>query len=219
MKRLLALLFLLATGCMPDSNAPRFLALGDSYTIGEGVAPEARWPNVVAAQLRASGAEIADPEIIAVTGWTTDELDAGIDAANPSGSYALVTLLVGVNNQYRERPLAEYREQFRALLGRAVGFAGGEPHRVVVVSIPDWGVTPFGSEDARGPEEIARQIDAFNAIAQGETESAGAVWADITPLSRTQGGLTVGDGLHPTGEAYAAWAGLLLPLAREAAAL
>ncbi|MEL6615057.1 MAG: GDSL-type esterase/lipase family protein, partial [Bacteroidota bacterium] len=180
---------------MSAPTGPRFLALGDSYTIGEGVAPEARWPNQVAARLRASGVETADPEIVAVTGWTTDELDAGIDEASPEPPYALVTLLIGVNNQYRGRPLNEYREQFRGLLARAIGFASGDASRVVVVSFPDWGVTAFGRADARGPEAIAEEVDAFNAIAQEEADAAGARWISITALSRMQGAMTVDDDL------------------------
>lgn len=216
MRPLALLLFLSLAGCMSTPTGPRYLALGDSYTIGEGVAPEARWPNQVAAHLRDAGVEIADPEIIAVTGWTTDELDAGIDEAGPEPPYALVTLLIGVNNQYRGRDLDEYREQFRALLARAIGFASGDASRVVVVSFPDWGATAFGATDARGPDAIAEQVDAFNALAQEEAEAAGAAWVDVTPLSRTQGALTVDDDLHPNAEAYAAWADLILPLAREA---
>ena len=198
--------------------SPRFLALGDSYTIGEGVAPEERWPNVLAARLRQAGAETSDPEIVAVTGWKTDELDAGIDAADPAGPFALVTLLIGVNDQYDGASPEAYRRQFGALLHRAITLAGGEARRVVVVSVPDWGVTPFGAADARGPALIAREVEAYNAVAREETESAGARWADIAPLSRTQGALTVDDGLHPNAEAYVAWADRILPLAREAMA-
>src|SRR5712671_575962 len=106
--------------------SPRFLALGDSYTIGESVAIADRWPNQLALQLRKSGIDIANPEIIAKTGWTTDELSTAIDAAKPRGPYALVTLLIGVNNQYRGRDAEQYRKEFVALLHRAIGFAGGE---------------------------------------------------------------------------------------------
>lgn len=116
-----------------------YLALGDSYTIGEAVDAEGRWPHQLAAALRAQGIAPQDPLTIASTGWTTDELDAGIDAAAPQPPFAFVSLLVGVNNQYRGRPLEEYRHQFEALLQRAIGFAGGQPGRVLVLSFPDWG--------------------------------------------------------------------------------
>jgi lysophospholipase L1-like esterase len=196
------------------SGGVRFLALGDSYTIGEGVTPGERWPAQLAEMLRARGAAIADPEIIATTGWTTDELDAGIDAAAPAGPYALVSLLIGVNNQYRGRPADEYREQLRALLRRAIGFAGGDAARVLVLSIPDWGVTPFA--EGRDRAQVAREIDLFNAIARDEARAAGARWIDITPASRRAPSAVVADGLHPSGEQYREWAELALPEALAA---
>lgn len=197
----------------------RFLALGDSYTIGERVAEAERWPVVLARTLRAGGLDVATPQIVARTGWTTDELDAAITEIAPQGPYALVTLLVGVNNQYRGRPLAEYRTQFQGLLGRAVGFAGGDARRVVVVSIPDWGVTPFGQQDARGAATIGREIDAFNAVAKQEAEARGAAYVDVTALSRTTArALVAPDGLHPSGAQYALWADALRPAALAALA-
>ena len=199
----------------------RYLALGDSYTIGEGVAEQERWPVRVATRLRAAGVEIAAPEIIAVTGWTTDELNAGIDAANPQGPYALVSLLIGVNNQYRGRDLEGYRAEFRLLLQRAVGFAGGDVRHVVVVSIPDWGVTPFAAEDEHGRTraQIGVEIERFNAVAREEAEAAGVAFVDITPVSRTaaeDAALTAGDGLHPSGAMYRCWTDRILPVVRAA---
>lgn len=197
----------------------RFLALGDSYTIGEGVAPEERWPAQLAALLRARGTAVADPRIIATTGWTTDELDAAIDAAAPRGPYGLVTLLIGVNDQYRGGSAAEYRPRFEALLRRAIGFAGGEASRVVVLSIPDWGVTPFA--EGRDRARIASEMDAFNAAAREVTAELGARWVDVTPASREAGAdaaMLVGDGLHPSGGQYARWADLAFPAAADAIA-
>ncbi len=191
----------------------RFLALGDSYTIGESVSESERWPVQLAALLRAQGFDIEDPLIIARTGWTTDELSAGIDAANLQGPYDLVSLLIGVNNQYRGRDQAEYREQFVALLQRAIAFAGEEPSRVVVLSIPDWGVTPFAA--GRNSTIIAAEIDAFNAVNKEEAERAGAYYVDVTPTSRLAEGnpaLVANDGLHPSGQMYAEWAKLALPV-------
>jgi lysophospholipase L1-like esterase len=195
----------------------RFLALGDSYTIGESVAPEGRWPVQLAALLRAEGVDIAEPEIIAQTGWTTDELDAAITTANPTGPFDLVTLLIGVNNQFRGRPVAEYREQFRGLLLRAVGLAGADPSRVLVLSIPDWGVTPFAAGRDRG--RIADEIDTFNAANREETATANARYVETTAASRqaaTDSSLTATDGLHPSARLYRAWAELALPAALEA---
>jgi lysophospholipase L1-like esterase len=201
--------------------APAFLALGDSYTIGEGVEPSGRWPVQLAAALRGEGLPVGEPRIIATTGWTTDELDAGIDAAQaqaPIGnSHALVSLLVGVNNQYRGRPLDEFRAQFSALLQRAIAFAGGEPRRVLVLAIPDWGVTPFAFAQGRDAALVATQIDAFNAVCREEAERAGSHWIDIGPVSRERGGeaaMLVDDGLHPSAAMYALWSSLALPAAR-----
>lgn len=207
--------------CGPSEQAgARFLALGDSYTIGEAVAPAERWPVQLAARLRERGQPIADPQIIARTGWTTDELDAAIDAAEPQGPYQLVALLIGVNNQYRGRPAGEYRGQFRALLARAIGFAGGRPEHVLVLAIPDWGVTPFA--EGRDRARIAAELDAFNAINRAEADQAGARYVDTTAVSRMAAGdatLTAGDGLHPSGRLYAAWAELALPEAIAALGL
>lgn len=195
----------------------RFLALGDSYTIGEAVEPAERWPVRLAALLRERGVEVAEPEIVARTGWTTDELSAGIDAADPRGPYALVSLLVGVNNQYRGRSAEEYRRQFLALLQRAVAFAGGEAGRVLVLSIPDWGVTPFA--EGRDRAKVGAEIDHFNRIGREEAERVGARWVDVTPQSRratADRSLLASDGLHPSGSSYAEWARLAMPEALRA---
>jgi lysophospholipase L1-like esterase len=203
-------------------HAPlRYLALGDSYTIGEGVADAGRWPRQLAAALRRDGIAIADPQIVATTGWTTDELAAGIDAAAPQGPFALVTLLIGVNNQYRGRALDAYREQFAALLHRALGFADGQPRRVLAVSIPDWGVTAFAQTPEHDPALIGKQIDAFNAAAQACCQAHAVRFVDITAASREGGGsaaMLAADGLHPSAAMYARWTGLLLPAARDALA-
>jgi lysophospholipase L1-like esterase len=197
--------------------SPRYLALGDSYTIGESVAAAGRWPNQLALLLRKSGFDVADPEIIAKTGWTTDELSSAIDAAKPHGPYALVTLLIGVNNQYRARDAEQYRKEFAALLQRSIAFAGGDPKRVVVVSIPDWGVTPFAV--SRDRTKIAAEIDHFNAINAEETKRAGARYADITPVSRhaaTDATLVAPDGLHPSAKMYSEWVKIISPQAEAA---
>ena len=189
-------------------NPPRILALGDSYTIGESVAPDERWPNVLAREL-----DVPEPQIIAKTGWTTDELNSAIDAAKPQGTFDLVTLLIGVNNQYRGRSADEYRAQFSALLRRAIGFAGGNPKNVIVVSIPDWGVTPFA--EGRDRAQIANEIDRFNEINREETERASAHYVDVTPVSReTDPALVAGDKLHPSALMYRRWVDLIVPTAR-----
>ncbi len=195
----------------------RFLALGDSYTIGESVAAVERWPVQLAARMRAQGVSMENPTIIATTGWTTDELAAGIERKGPQGPFELVSLLIGVNNQYRGRDVNEYRAQFAALLEQAIAFAGGDAQRVIVLSIPDWGVTPFAANRHR--ETVSGEINAFNAVNAEETARLGARYVDITPLSRQavdDPDLLAGDGLHPSGKMYTAWIELALPAALAA---
>jgi lysophospholipase L1-like esterase len=197
--------------------AASFLALGDSYTIGEGVPEAERWPVQLAARLRAQGVAVADPQIVARTGWTTDELSAAMDEAALHPVHALVTLLIGVNNQYRGRPPDEYRTQFRALLARAISLAGGHARHAIVISIPDWGVTPFARAEGRDPQQVASRIDAFNALAREEANAARAQFVDITGLSRAPEvrGMLTADGLHPSGAQYARWVEAIEPVARD----
>jgi lysophospholipase L1-like esterase len=200
-------------------STPRFLALGDSYTIGEGVAPAGTWPHQLVAILHAQGVAIAEPEILARTGWTTDELSAAMDAHEFHPAYALVTLLIGVNNQYRGRDPDNYRGEFRFLLERAIALAEGDPRRVVVVSIPDWSVTRFGAESGRDRARIAGDIDAFNVAAERICASLHARYVDVTAISRDRGGaadMLAADGLHPSAAMYARWTAAIAPVARAA---
>lgn len=190
-----------------------YLALGDSYTIGQGVTEQDRYPDQLKDTLAKAGLNIAEMLIIARTGWTTDELSNGISLASVNPPYDLVTLLIGVNNQYRGRSPENYREEFSALITRAIGFAGGNPERVVVLSIPDWGVTPFAQ--GRDREKIAREIDAFNAVNLDESQKAGVSYLDVTGISRlasTSPELIASDGLHPSGLMYSLWVDELFPL-------
>lgn len=194
-----------------------FLALGDSYTIGEAVRAEERWPVQLAARLRAAGHSIAEPRILATTGWTTDELSAAIDATEWQAPYSMVSLSIGVNNQYRGRDLANYEAEFSNLLDRAIDFAGDAASRVLVVSIPDWGVTRFASEKQADVAQIACEIDAFNATKRAVTMARGSRWIDITAASRGEGRVMLADdGLHPSGEQYALWVARILPEAEKA---
>lgn len=192
-----------------------YLALGDSYTIGEGVAVDARWPMQLAARLRWNA-----PTIVAQTGWTTDELASAIDAAQPASTHAHVSLLIGVNNQYRGRSVANYASELRVLLERAIGFAANDAGRVFVVSIPDWGATAFAARDARGSARIGREIDAFNAAARKVCAARGVRFIDITPISRERGNaadMLADDGLHPSSAMYARWTdAIAAALARDA---
>jgi lysophospholipase L1-like esterase len=193
----------------------RYLALGDSYTIGEGVKAEDRFPEQLAMDLSTKGFTV-QTEIIARTGWTTDELWQGIESGEPTPPYDLVTLLIGVNNQYRGRDLTEYQLEFGRLLEKATTLAGGDPSRVIVLSIPDWGVTPFAKEAAVSTAQIATQIDEFNAVNQKLAEEKGAPYVNVTGISRQaagDGSLLAKDGLHPSARMYAKWIELLLPVA------
>lgn len=198
---------------MPEKAASyTYLALGDSYTIGEGVPEADRWGVQLAGMLRERGLPVAKPTTIATTGWTTAELAQAIATAQLSQSFDLVSLLIGVNNQYRGLSPEQYRQELRDLLATATRFARQQPTRVLVLSIPDWGVTPFAQ--GRDRRQISREIDAFNAIAQAEARAAGMAFIDITPLSRQLGGQAdylAGDQLHYSGKMHAQWAKLALP--------
>lgn len=195
----------------------RFLALGDSYTIGEGVSDPERWPNQLARLLRARDVEIADPHIFARTAWTTDELTDAIAAERLRGSFDLVSLLVGVNDQYRGRPVQSFAGEFALLLQRASVFAGARASRVIAISIPDWGASPFAEGQDRAL--ISREISTYNARARELAGAIGASWVDITDISRRMqhdSVLIATDGLHPSGEMYRQWAEALLPAAISA---
>jgi len=198
----------------------RFLAIGDSYTIGEGVPDAGRWPVQLAAALRTAH-QIDAPEIVARTGWTTDELADAMSRHAFHPPYGLVTLLIGVNNQYRGRDLQNYRDQFRALLERAIELAGGKPQHVIVVSIPDWGVTPFANGSGRDLAQIASEIDAYNAANAQISQMLHAHYVDVTGISRDGGdasGMLVGDSLHPSAAMYRRWTAAILPVAQRALA-
>jgi lysophospholipase L1-like esterase len=221
------LLMVLLIGYVPAEPTPafvsgetvmpaiRYLALGDSYTIGEGIPSPDRWPNQLAKSLQAEGIQ-TDLTIIARTGWTVDELWQGVQANQPEGTYDLVTLLIGVNDQYRGYPSDGYRADFRFMLGKAIEYAGGNPDNVVVLSIPDWGITPFAA--TRDAERISQQIDEFNAINLEEANNTGAHYVDVTKISRMAVQdlhLITGDRLHPSEKMYALWVEKVLPVARD----
>ena len=187
-----------------------YLALGDSYTIGEQVKIAESFPYQTVQLLRKKGLQFYAPEIIATTGWTTDELSAAIEATATLKQYDFVSLLVGVNNQYRGRSVSEYKVEFDHLLQHAIAFAGNKLSNVIVISIPDWGVTPFA--EGRDRKQIATAIDEYNATAKAICDQHQIVFIDITTAQRvdnTGDGFVAGDGLHPSGKEYAKWARLL----------
>ncbi len=193
-----------------------WLALGDSYTIGEQVPLHESFPYQTLQLLRKAGHSFYAPEIVAKTGWTTDELNEQINQTTFLESYDIVTLLIGVNNQYRGRNWYEYKIEFMHLLKRAIGFAGGYHKNVFVISIPDWGVTPFAKD--RDIERIAMEIDKYNEQCKLVAEEYNCHYIDITASQRMDGNnvdFLAGDGLHPNGKEYAKWAAKLAEIIRN----
>lgn len=192
----------------PTSAATQhYLALGDSYTIGESVGEADRWPVQLTELVRGKGIDLTSPTIIAKTGWTTAELISAIDASGNTGTYDLVSLLIGVNNQYRGQDIERYRTEFRQLLQTAIRYAKGRPERVFVLSIPDWGTSPYAK--GRDRTTIGNQIDIFNATAKQSCELANVTFIDITELTRKAGTDTTQyapDGLHYSGKQMGLWA-------------
>lgn len=183
-----------------------YLALGDSYTIGESVLPSANFPAQTVQLLTQSGYNFKSPEIVAKTGWTTDELQNNINNHSFTPPYDIVTLLIGVNNQYRGRPVDTYKPEFENLLKQAIQFAGSKADHVIVLSIPDWGVTPFAA--GRDRAQIAREIDEYNAGNKTISENYKVHYIDITPWTREAANdlsLLASDGLHPSGKEYKRW--------------
>ena len=190
-----------------------YLALGDSYTIGEGVPLHESFPYQVVQLLRRDGFDCGAAEIIAKTGWATDELLSAISAMKLLLVYDFVSLLVGVNNQYRGRSLEEYRQQFETLLRKSIRFAGNQPSKVIVLSIPDWSITPYAGE--RDRKKISEEIDAFNLINKSIAQQFQTHYLDITSGQRKDANdvsLITGDGLHPSAKEYRRWANLIFEI-------
>jgi len=194
----------------------KYLALGDSYTIGEAVEQNESFPYILVNKLRSDNINIDDPVIIAKTGWTTDELESAINSNATNSIYDLVTLLIGVNNQYRGRSADEFRIEFCRLLARAIAFSGWKPSNVVVLSIPDWGVTPFA--EGKDRNKIAAEIDEFNEIIRSETQKESANYIDVTVISRLAAddiSLLAGDKLHPSAKMYKLWVESLYNIVKQ----
>ena len=184
-----------------------YLALGDSYTIGQSVLSSENFPNQTVQLLNQQNYNFKSPEILATTGWTTDELQNNINSHTFTPPYDFVSLLIGVNNQYRGRSVENYKPEFESLLKQAIQFAGGNANRVIVISIPDWGVTPFAN--GRDRAQIAKEIDDYNAANKYISVIYKVNYVDITSGSReaaTDLSLVAGDGLHPSAKEYAKWA-------------
>ena len=189
----------------------RLLALGDSYTIGEGVSYENSWPGLLATELDNKGIK-ATMKVVSRTGWTTDELLAAIEKEELSGTFDVVFLLIGVNNQYRGRSAEEYRKEFKMLLDKSIAFAGNKPAHVIVISIPDWAYTPYAEN--RDKKAISAEIDHFNTINKEQTLASHAKYVNITQISREaveDRSLITTDGLHPSGKMYEEWVRKIAP--------
>jgi len=216
----LMLILLVFSSCEEKEATPkqRYLALGDSYTIGESVREEERWPVQLVQALEKEAILLDSPQIIAQTGWTTSDLKQGIDATALDYPYDWVSLLIGVNNQYQGKSRIEFREEFEQLVSQAILFTGNKRNRVFVVSIPDWGKMPFAKD--RDREQIALEIDNFNQIIYEVCAREEIHFIDITPLSRTvdlKPEFIASDGLHPSGAQYAVWVKEIIPFFLTAA--
>lgn len=235
---LFLILLLLSAGCTPDNgngvNAGRsenvgdndgtsgtdtaevsYLALGNSYTIGESVPESERWPVQLANRLSGDTFLVEPLRIVARTGWTTQQLLDGIEQANLRASYDVVSLLIGVNNQYRGLDFGVYRTQFDSLLRRSLDFARGREDKVFVLSIPNYGVTPFA--EGRDTARIRREIARYNAAADSICQEYGVSFFNITPISQRaedDPSLVASDGLHPSGRQYRLWVEKILDSTR-----
>ena len=204
---LFLLIFIVAMKRPLQKKAYTYLALGDSYTIGEKVPPEENFPNQAISILRKKGFEFAAPRIVARTGWTTDELKSGIHKSKLANHYDFVSLLIGVNNQYRGREASDYIKEFEFLLKQALKFAGNNPNRLIVLSIPDWSSTPFG--EGKDRQKIALQIDEYNKMNKQVADKYRVHYINITPGTRQAADnieLLAEDCLHPSGKEYNKWA-------------
>jgi lysophospholipase L1-like esterase len=190
---------------MPDGRI-KCLFLGDSYTAGTAVPEELRWPVRLTALMNRSGQEVEPPRIIAGNGWTTEDLMNALDAADPAPQYDFAFLLIGVNNQFHGRPLPEFESHFDELVRRTIRLVRGRSDRVIVISVPDYSVTPFAAE--RDPAKIASEIDLFNDACERIAAQRKVRFLDLVEISRqaaTNRELLVSDGLHPSGEMYRLW--------------
>ncbi|MFS8083465.1 MAG: SGNH/GDSL hydrolase family protein [Ginsengibacter sp.] len=220
---IISFLYFTITSCSKDAHNPKnkpvlkdttmktFLALGDSYTIGQSVPDTDRFPIQTARILMSNNIKLSPPQIIAVTGWTTSDLLNAINSNPPSGDFDIVTLLIGVNNQYQGQSLENYKTEFSLLLNKSIGYARHLPSHVFVLSIPDYSVTPFA--EGRDTAKIAREIDEFNEANKTISIAAGVHYINITPISKEAKNdplLIASDGLHPSGKQYSLWSQLLV---------
>lgn len=203
---------ILFSSCKKMSLKESYLALGDSYTVGESISKKHTWPKQLVDSLKKRNIFLSEPRIIAKTGWTTDELKKAINDSSLDYPYDWVSLLIGVNNQYRGRDLDEFKLQFESLLLEAIAFSGNRKERVFVISIPDWGSMPFAKD--RDPNKIAIEIDNFNQIIYEVCAFENIKFIDITPITRniySNPNWIAKDSLHPSKEQYSKWVEKIIP--------
>ena len=196
-----------------NNNQIKYLALGDSYTIGENVKPQQSIPYQLSSKLRKNGYNMEDPVIIAKSGWTTGNLLSSIESYNPNIKFDVVTLLIGVNNQFQGRNIEQYRSEFKIILNKSIKFADNSNKNVIVFSIPDWGVTPFA--DGLDRKKISQEIDKFNEVNREESKKAGVYYINVTSISRKAAfdpTLLAADGLHPSDKMYKIWVDITYPI-------
>ena len=216
-KIILSILLLTISNSLFAQKNFTYLALGDSYTIGEGVEADKRFPVQLTKRMKIAEFEVEDPLIIAKTGWTTGELLTAIKIKNVHKKFDMVTLLIGVNNQYRGQDIDTYRKEFKELLEIAIDYAK-DPKRVIVVSIPDWGVTPFALQRGVDQEKVRQEIDQFNSVNKEEASNYETHYVNITDISRkidTRPGLLAPDGLHPSKKMYSLWVDRIFRIAKK----
>ncbi len=214
-KFFILILFTSISGVSEQKNNKqiRYLALGDSYTIGENVKPQQSIPYQLSSKLRKNGYNMKDPVIIAKTGWTTCNLLSGIENYNSNIKFDVVTLLIGVNNQFQGRNIEQYRSEFKIILNKSIKFADNSNKNVIVFSIPDWGVTPFA--DGLDRKKVSQEIDKFNDVNQQESQKAGVHYINVTSISRKAAfdpTLLAADGLHPSDKMYKIWVDITYPI-------
>jgi acyl-CoA thioesterase I len=206
----------------PSLEIVDVLALGDSYTKGQGVPFNQNFPSQLAGRLALAGFQTTSPTVIAQTGWRTDQLSNAYKNQEPvigDSVFSLVTLCIGVNNQYQNTNFDQYDDDFEALLRTAIERAGGRRHRVLVLSIPDWAYTPYGQSFTADPSTISNEIDAYNKVNKQISEEYGVTYVTVTDISRNglaSPDLVASDGLHPSAKQYGLWMDRILPVVQNA---
>ena len=226
-----AALLIALVGCSSESDSPpvassggneisvgliNLLALGDSYTVGEQVGKLESWPVQLVRSMRVAGRAVSEPTIVAVSGWSTSDLIRGLQLTDLQSPFDVVTLQIGVNNQFRQGTIVDFEADLAELTKTSIDLVGGDAGRVILLSIPDWSVTPFA--DGAPKSEIAGEIDNFNDVVRAQAEASGTHFINITPISRlaaNESDLIASDGLHPSAKMYAEWVELIQPAIEE----